>query len=179
MLVANTEAEIAEEYFGLATKLAEWKETGRWADIAEKAVTSGELRKTVEAIAGAMSKYRQPPSGETPPSYTNKQDDTSPKAQNQEIEGTGLEAGTPLVSASQELHSNLNDNALGLKESERLNGNQLKRKRRDSSGISSEERERRLRIIMQPISVSQHQANACIPVATFVPEVEVGDAVEE
>ncbi len=175
----RTEAEIAEEYSGLAIKLAEWKDSGRWAEIAEKAVTSGELRKTVEAIAGVMSKNRQPPSGETPPSYTNKQDDTSPKAQNQEIEGTGLEAGTPVVSASQESHSNLNDNALGPKESERLNGDQLKRKRRDSSELSPEERERRLRIIMQPISVTRDQANDYVPAATFVPETPNRDSIEK
>ena len=175
----RTEAESAEEFFGLAIKLAEWKETGRWTDIAEKAVTSGELRKTVEAIAGAMSKNHQPPSGETPPPHTNKQDDTSPKAQNQKIEDTGLEAGTPVISASQESRSTLSDSALGPNGPERLNGGQLKRKRRDSSELSFEERKRRLRIIMQPISVSQDQANACITVAAFVPEVEDGDAAEE
>ena len=175
----RTEAEIAEEFFGLAIKLAEWKETGRWADIAEKAVTSGELRKTVEAIAGAMSKNRQPPSEETPHPHTSKQDDNAPKVQNQEIESTGLEAGTPVASASQESNSTLNDNALRPKGSEGQNGNQLKRKRRDSSELSPEERERRLEIIRRPIPITLDQANACIPAATFVPEKPDGHAFEE
>ena len=124
-----------------------------------------------------MSKNRQPPSGETPPSYTDKQD-TSPKAQNQEIEGTGLEAGTPVASASQESNSTLNDNALRPR-SEGQNGNQLKRKRRDASELSPEERERRLEIIRRTIPITLDQANACIPAATFVPETPDGHAFDK
>ena len=171
----RTETEIAEEYFDLAIKLSEWKESGRWAEIVEKAVTSGELRKTVEAITGAMSKNRAPLSEEISHPHSIKRDDTAPKLHNPEIEGTGLEAGTPVASASEKL----DDSALGPKESERPNGNQLKRKRRDSSELSPEERERRLRIIMQPISVKRDQANDSIPVATFVPETPDGHAIEK
>ena len=175
----RTETEIAEEYFDLAIKLSEWKESGRWSEIVEKAVASGELRKTVEAILGAISKNRQPLSEEIPHPHFIKRDDIAPKLHNPEIESTGLEAGTPVASASEKSGSMLDDSARGRKESERLNENQLKRKRRDSSELSLDERERRLRIIMQPISVTRDQANESIPVATFVPETPHRDSIEK
>ena len=175
----RTETEIAEEYFDLAIKLSEWKESGRWSEIVEKAVTSGELRKAVEAILGAMSKNRQPLSEEISHPRSIKGDDTAPKHHNLEFESTTPEAGTPVASASEKLRSTLDYSDLGPKGSERPNGNQLKRKRRDSSELSPEERERRLRIIMQPISVTRDQANDSVPVETFVPETPNRDLIEE
>ena len=175
----GSEGEIAEEYFGLAIKLVEWKETGRWSDVAEKAVTSGELRKTLEVITTAWSSNRQPLNEEIPSGNSINQGDTAPKPHNPEIDSTGLDAVKPVASASEESLSNADNRALGPKEPERLNGNQPKRKRRDSSELSPEDREKRLRIIMQPISVKLDKTNGSEPVVTFVPETQDEPAIEK
>lgn len=90
-----------------------------------------------------------------------------------------MDAVKPVASASEESLSNADNMALGPKEPERLNGNQPKRKRRDSSELSPEKREKRLRIIMQPISVKLDKTNGSEPVVTFVPETQDEPAIEK
>lgn len=62
----RTDTEIAAEVLGLGVELAKMMERGRWPDVVEKALTSGEVRKTVEAWLGRGAQGLQGLSGPTP-----------------------------------------------------------------------------------------------------------------
>ena len=53
--MGRTETEIAGEVLDLAMKFADIMVRGRWTDVAEKAVTSGEIRKIIEVLRGRQS----------------------------------------------------------------------------------------------------------------------------
>jgi Homeodomain-like domain len=59
----RSDTEIAAEVLELAVKIAEIMARGRWPDVIEKAVTSGELRKTIQAVVGNQPSAVDPPSG--------------------------------------------------------------------------------------------------------------------
>jgi len=53
--MGRTETEIAGEVLDLAMKFADIMVRGRWTDVAEKAITSGEIRKIIEVLRGRQS----------------------------------------------------------------------------------------------------------------------------
>jgi len=87
----RTDTEIAAEVLDLAIKIAEMMARGRWPDVVEKAVTSGEIRKTLQVLLGKESRDVQEhtnlttPQSQIPPSVVTLA--TLP-------EGTEGEAGT-------------------------------------------------------------------------------------
>jgi hypothetical protein len=66
----RTDVDIAGEVLELALKVADVMARGRWANVAESAITSGELRKTVEAAVIALSAKSSGPANPTHPQTT-------------------------------------------------------------------------------------------------------------
>jgi hypothetical protein len=70
----RTDTEIANEVLDLACKFAEVMARGRWPDVVDKALTSGELRKTIQALVGNEPSAVDPPSGRDLPQQENQLD---------------------------------------------------------------------------------------------------------
>ncbi len=93
----KTDTEIAAEVLDLAIELAKMMERGRWPDVVEKAVTSGEVRKMAEAWLGKGAPAPHGPSGPTPV-QPQVQPAGAPKRPLHEGSGHEPEPGSPLSS---------------------------------------------------------------------------------
>ncbi|MCH7988061.1 MAG: hypothetical protein IID46_02800 [Planctomycetes bacterium] len=193
----KTEMELAEEAFGLAIKISEWKESGKWAGVVEKAVTSGEVRKIVEAFVGIKSTDRQAPSGDSLPQTTHdtgdaigntlpggspcRNDLASPplvppsdsKPQQPGDETGALRSQTPAPSPPS-TPTLQREGTKDLDASLRPNSNRPQRKRHRLTDLSPEEREKQLRIIKQATQDYKEQINESAPAAPFTRDLPDG-----
>ena len=166
--MGKTETELAKEVIDLVVKISEWKDGNQWSEVVEKSVTSGEVRKIVEAFVGATSRDHQSLAEQTlPPPY----DDpvgTALEPVQPDIKASKLwtaASSTPKTPTSQRDSNGESNVPL------RPDAKRPPRKRHRFSESSPKKNERILRIIKQPVHLPPDKTNGSAPMQTFGPEI--------
>ncbi|MCH8988019.1 MAG: hypothetical protein IIA92_04350 [Chloroflexi bacterium] len=191
----KTEIELAEEAFGLAIRISEWKESGRWAGVVEKVFASGEVSKLVEAIIGIKSTDRQPASEKPLLPPTNNSADAatrvfpggtrrgneaasppsvSPSDSNPQPIGTdtgGMQSPTTAASSLPPTPTFHQVSSRDPNVSSPPIENRPQKKRHKLTDRSPEDREKRQRIINQAILDLPNDPDGSEPTLTFGPKI--------